>query len=351
MSRRSRSTQFCVEQPMAPSSICQHVCVVRLVLCLTLLVLPAIGCGSGRDPVQITQSQCWAKLLGPNPQLGPTAMTRDGKKLAATFHRDPGSRYLDRVLRVFDLDSYGYETFSLDKLAPWAPGEVESLEWLDNGSSLYIFIHGDQRRLVRFDITRKVVSEIASCLNCASIAISMQGQIARVDRYGDVGNFGFGITVGGLKMSTFPPSLAEYQPRSVTWSPNGSYLAAVFEPESGKPEILGSRTAVFFVGSGPPTMVGAREQDGDSVAYWPDDEGIVLTASKERVIRLYQVRPAAENVLLGINRIPAIAEEIGNNRIFYANVSSDRSKVAFVSFVKVGELQIFVVDLRCMSRP
>lgn len=322
----------------------------RLVLCLAILVLPALGCASVRDPVQITRSQCWTKLLGPNPQLGLTAMTRDGKKLAATFYRDPGSRYLDRVLRVFDLDSMSHQVFSLDALAPWAPGEVTSLAWLDNGMTLDLLMAGNQTRLVRLSIADRTAHEAAACPDCISIAISTQGRVARIDRYGVPSNIIFQIYVDGNALAAMPPSLAEYQPRSVTWSPNGSYLAVVFDRKLVKPELPPLRTAILSVGNGPPMVVGIREQDGDSVAFWPDDESVVLTANKERVIRLYEFRPDVEKVLLDFTRSSAIAEEIGKHGIFYAQASADRSKVTFVSLGEFGELQIYVVDLPCMGR-
>lgn len=322
----------------------------RLALCLVLLVLPALGCATSRDPVQITREKCWTKLLGPNPQVGPIAMTRDGKKLAATFYRDPGARYLDRVLRIFDLDSLTYGTFSLDVLAPWAPGEVTSLAWLDNGMTLDLLVAGNQTRLVRLSIADSTAHEAAACPDCIGIAISTQGRVARIDRYGVPSNIISQIYVDGNALAALPPSLAEYRPGLVTWSPNGSYLAVVFDRILVKPELPPIKTAVFSVGNGPPTVVGIRDQDGDSAAFWPDDESVVLTAYKEGVIRLYEFRPDVEKVLLDVNRSSAIAEEIGKHGIFYAQASADRSKVTFVSLGEFGELQIFVVDLPCMGR-
>lgn len=322
----------------------------RLVLCLAILVLPALGCASVRDPVQITRSQCWTKLLGPNPQLGLTAMTRDGKKLAATFYRDPGARYLDRVLRIFDLDSLTYGTFSLDALAPWAPGEVTSLAWLDNGMTLDLLVAGNQTRLVRLSTADKSVHEVAKCPDCIGIAVSTKGKTARIDQYGVPGNISFHVDVDGTMLANLPTSLAGYQPNALAWSPNGSYVAVVFVLKPFRTGASPSKVAVFSADSVSATLVGVRDQDGDSRPYWPDEESVMLTANGEGVIRMFQFATGTERVVVDVNRNPIVAGEIGSFGVFNAQASMGGKRVVFMTGGTVAIDQIIVMDEPCVAK-
>jgi len=335
---------------MASISGDNHGRIGRFALCLVMLVIPALGCVTPRNPVQIARGKCWTKLLGPNPQVGLIAMTRDGKTLAATFYRDPGSRYLDRVLRIFDLDSLAYQTFSLDALAPWAPSEVTSLAWVDEGMTLDLLVTGNQTRLVRLKVADRKAHEVVACPDCIGIAVSALDRVARIDRYGGPDSVSFKVDVGGTMLADLPASLGGYQPNSLAWSPDGSYVAVVFVIKPFRLGVSPSNMAVFSVTGVSAALVGVRDQDGDGRPYWPDDESVVLTANKEGVIRLFQFVPGIERVIVDVNRNPTLAGEIGQFGVFNAQASMIGKRLVFMTGGTVAIDQIMVMDESCGAK-
>jgi hypothetical protein len=272
-------------------------------------------------------------------------MAPDGRKLAATFFRNPDAKEFDRVLVVFDLESYTYQSYPIDSLAQGSRGSVGQLVWVDDGSTLDMFISGGS--LVRFNAKGNSANTIATCPACESMAASRLGRIARVDRLGYSDRASFVVTVDGIAVSSFPAELADFQPRSVSWSPSGAYLSVAFDRKRGKDGLPHAVMVILSAGSSPPTIAAVRAIDEDYLVSWVDDESAVVTSREDRVIRELRLRPQLESVLFEAARFPELADNIGKRGIYDAQVSADRRRVAFVSALEVGT-QILVVDIPCL---
>jgi len=304
-----------------------------------LLAFPLVGCG--QSPIlglKTVRGDCWLKFQGTSPAYGQaSAMSADGKMLALAVTDDAGRPWSNRRILIFEIDTLKERSISLDKVSSTAWAAVTSLSWVDKDSAI---MYRAGNHLVRLQLSDLSGSLMAECANCDVFDIAADGRYARVGNSADGRNWSLDTTglagTPGKKVV-----LVGMNPKGVSWSPSGRYVAVSADLGSAS----GPGYAVFLVDlSIDPPHLGVLHRSVDRQVAWTDESHVVLVDYQGG--RVYQVNALDESemVVVDLGRDPTLLTGAGGDWPTNPQLSSDGTRLSFAT------AQPMVVDVECVRR-